>query len=82
MIVDEIEHDPSNPHSASEWVEYTAKFENYSQLMFYREGEATFDLNYIIYRCMIKLKKELVWDPFAQRHREIDVLMVFHKFDT
>ena len=31
---------------------------------------------------MIKHKKEQVQDPVTKKQKEIDVLMIFHKFDT
>jgi len=60
------------------WTKFDAKFENYSQL--HLRQEADLKINYLIYRCLIKQKKEFLWDNGIRR--EIQVLMIFHKYDT
>lgn len=38
--------------------------------------------NFIIYKCFVKLTTQIIWDDMLSKQREIDVLMIFHKFDS
>ena len=51
-------------------------------MIFMKEKENSFRFNYLIFGCIIKEKKEVIWDHNLQRQRQIDVLMIFHKYDT
>ena len=64
----QVSKDPgSQLDSEPEWEPYTVKFENTSQMTFYKERDNSFRFNYIIYGCIIKEKKEVIWDHNLQR---------------
>lgn len=50
--------------------------------MFFKDKAEPFSLNFIIYRCMIKERTFTLWDSATQSNRDVDVLMMFHKYDT
>lgn len=41
-----------------------------------------FDINFLIYRCLMKELQVKLWDSAAKTNQKVDVLSVFHRFDT
>lgn len=74
---------PTNTHMQSGWQAYYAMFENNCQLQFLQNiEEESFSIIYLISRCMTKLITVEINDEKNKVMRQIEVLQVFHKFDT